>query len=519
MIQILRTGTSDKKYISDLSGEKTLLDLLREQQIFIMAPCNGNGECGRCRVRFLSGVPAPTEKERRLLTQQELGCGIRLACAVHITEACEILLEESGEEEMAVLTKKQEQSQDCPKGAGKAGYGIAIDIGTTTLAAELFSLSDGRTVSIASGVNHQRAYGADVIARIGAANEGKGKLLQESIRADIIQLTGKLLGPGIQLEDIKQISIVGNTTMCHLLRGLSCEGLGCAPFVPTDNSLYETDAMQLLGVEGWGANVTILPGISAFIGADIVAGIYASGIDKKEEVSLLLDIGTNGEMVLCHDGSILVTSAAAGPVFEGGNISCGVPGVPGAICHATLHDTDWNCETIDGKPPVGICGTGIIDVVSALVEERWVDENGTLEEPWFTDGITVTGEITFHQNDIREVQMGKAAIRAGIDTLMTEYERSRDVHEQGDGVPAVYLAGGFGHYMDIAKAIRIGLFPENFSGRTKCIGNCALEGAKRYLLFEEEARTRIARIIAQAKEINLAKQPIFQELYITQMFF
>ena len=207
MIEILTAGKNEKVYISDLSGEKSLLALMQEQKIYTIAPCNGKGECGRCRVRFLFGAPVPTEKERRLLAREELESGIRLACAVHVTESCRIFLGESGEENMAALTEKQEQSKMSLNQSGNDSYGIAIDIGTTTLAAELFSLSDGRTISIASGVNHQRAYGADVISRISAANEGKGGLLQESIRADIVRLTKELLRDAIAFEDVKQINI------------------------------------------------------------------------------------------------------------------------------------------------------------------------------------------------------------------------------------------------------------------------------------------------------------------------
>lgn len=519
MIEILTAGKNEKVYISDMSGEKTLLTLLQEQGIPIAAPCNGKGECGRCLIHFIQGAPTPTEKERRLLRREKLEEGVRLACAVHITEPCQILLDESGEENMSVLIEKHVQCEVSRNGAREGDYGIAIDIGTTTLVAELFDLSDGNTLSVASGVNHQRAYGADVISRISAANEGKGELLQASIRTDLVRLTEELLGDAIKKEDVKEIAIVGNTTMCHLLRGLSCEGLGCAPFVSTDNSLYETDAMHLLGVEGWKAKATILPGISAFVGADIVAGIYASGIDQSEDASLFLDIGTNGEMVLKYNGGLLVTSTAAGPVFEGGGISCGVPGIPGAICHAAFCESGWNCETIGGKPPIGICGTGIIDVVSALIEKEWIDENGTLEEPWFTNGIPVAGKVVFEQKDIREVQMGKAAIRAGIETLLEEYAKKQGLQQKETGQPVIYLAGGFGYYVDITKAIRIGLFPKSFAGRTRSIGNCALEGAKRYLVSEEDAKKRIARIIAHAKEMNLAEQPMFQELYLTHMFF
>lgn len=520
MIEIQRAGKNEKTYLSDLSGEKSLLTILQEQQIFLTAPCNGKGECGRCRVHFLKGAPIPTEKEQRLLTSKELESGIRLACMVHITKSCQILLDKAEEENMAVLTSSKPIEEIWKTEKSEAGgYGIAVDIGTTTLAAELFELSNGRTLSIVSGVNHQRIYGADVIARIGAANEGKGDLLKECIQADIIRLVNKLLGDTIQQEKVTKMVIVGNTTMCHLLRGLSCEGLGCAPFVPTDNSLYETDVIHLLGVEDWKAKVIILPGISAFIGADIVAGIYASGIVQRKGTSLLLDIGTNSEMVLYSEGSLMVTSAAAGPVFEGKNISCGMPGVPGAICRATLCETKWNYETIGGMPPIGICGTGIIDIMSELVKQGYVDENGTLKEAWFLDGVHVAGEVTFQQKDIRELQMGKAAIRAGIETLLVESAKVQKKQMFGEENPIIYLAGGFGYYMDEKAAICIGMFPGAFANCTKGIGNCALEGAKQYLMEEKEARKQIAWIVANAKEINLAKQTVFQELYLTHMFF
>ncbi len=516
MIEILTAEQNEKTDITDMSGRKTLLALLQEQKLFITASCNGKGMCGRCRVRFLSGATPPTEKEKKLLKREELERGIRLACAVHVTKPCQILLEKSGGEAMAVLTA-QPSYEPCQSGIESDGYGIAFDIGTTTLAAELFDLSDGGTRAVAAGVNHQRAYGADVLSRIGAANEGKGALLQAAIRADLVRLVKQLLGEDIPLEAVKKIAVAGNTTMCHLLRGLSCEKLGHAPFVPTDNSRYETDAMQLLGVKNWHADVTILPGISAFVGADIVAGIYASGMCREREAGLLLDIGTNGEMVLCCDNGLFVTSTAAGPVFEGGNISCGVPGIPGAICHATLRGMDWNCETIGGKAPVGICGTGIIDIVSELRNMGMVDENGTLAEPWFSEGIPVAENITFCQKDIREVQMGKAAIRAGIETLLAEYAKTQEGRRNA-GKLNVFLAGGFGHYMDIAKAVHIGMFPESFLGCTKCIGNCALEGAKRYLMSGEEADAQIAWMLAHAKEMNLAEQTVFQELYVSHMF-
>ena len=208
--------------------------------------------------------------------------------------------------------------------------------------------------------------------------------------------------------------------------------------------------------------MTILPGISAFVGADIVAGIYALEMDRKKN-ALLLDIGTNGEMAAGGADGFLVTSAAAGPVFEGGNISCGVAGVPGAVTSLVLERDPAaiggirtvELSTIAGETPIGLCGTGIIDAVGEAVRLGLIDENGTFEEPWFTDGMPVAeGRFRFRQEDVRQVQMGKAAIRAGIETLLAEY---------GGGDPEeILIAGGFGCRMDEEQTIRIGLFPEQF---------------------------------------------------------
>lgn len=531
MITIIQESTGGKFYIEDLSGEKSLLRLLQEQRLGINAPCDGKGNCGRCRVRFLDGAPAPTKKECDLLTKQELTDGVRLACAVHVTEACQILIEDASEQKMAVLTQASESVKECvlenenvekesnqTKSVNHA-YAIAIDLGTTTLAAELFDMADGKRLAVASGVNHQRAYGADVISRINAANEGKLEFLRKCVCEDVVSLIEELQQRQKEIAnapEITHIAIVGNTTMCHLLRGLSCLGLGRAPFTPTDLSWHETDTKTLLGMEECNAKITILPGISAFVGADIVAGIYASGLHQKSEPSLLLDIGTNGEMVFTKNGELLVTSTAVGPVFEGGNISCGVPATPGAISCVEIEkasrETKWNYKTIGNRAPIGLCGTGIIDFVSALTKTGWVDENGTLEEPWFAEGVQVDEDIIFTQSDIREVQMAKAAIRAGIEILLSAGRTSlEDVN--------IYLAGGFGQEIDVEHAIAIGMFPETFKDHTVGIGNSALQGAKGYLLADESAREEIDRIISSAREINLATHQDFEELYIQYMSF
>lgn len=541
-IEIKYKESEESFYIEQECAEKTLLTLCRENHIYLDALCAGNGACGKCRVQFLKGAPKPTEKERRILTTEEQQKGIRLACCTIPKEDCEICLPKYHREKINALNLQEIQSDSrvvCIHEQDKTcRYGIAIDIGTTTIAAVLVDMENGNTIAAETSVNHQRSYGADVISRIQAANEGKGDLLQESIRDDITMLIDRMINQAeAAVSQIEKICIVGNTTMCHLLRGLSCTGLGAAPFVPTDISFYETSAKNIFGWENDQAKVVILPGISAFVGADVVAGIYANHMQESTQERLLLDIGTNGEMVLGNKNGFLVTSAAAGPVFEGGNIACGVPGIPGAVAHATLscgtkskdlpgteRTITSRYETIGEQPPVGICGSGIIDVMSELVRLGIVDENGTMAEEWFEEGVPVAGEeVVFTQRDVREIQMGKSAIRAGIETLLAEYKKMRVKIKDADmdGVPEeVLLAGGFGYYMDADKAINIGLFPNSFKGRIRPVGNSALEGARRYLLAEEAvAKRQIQQMINCAQEINLAMHPTFQELYLQHMFF
>ena len=535
---------------------ETLLMRLIRAGYYVDAPCGGKGTCGRCRVRFVSEAPQPTANERRLLTEEERSSGVRLACEVRVEEACSLQLPVSREQEIDVLVTADAAdgaipSQTVDEGipgqtagnihgqrdcvamhsredaakiwghSGKKRCGAAVDIGTTTLAATLYDLTDRKRIAAASSVNHQRAYGADVLSRIQAANEGAAEELRLSICRDIdALLAGLVADAGIPDDAVEELVIVGNTTMCHLLRGLSCAGLGAAPFTPEDLSLWEGSGAELALSDRWSVSVTILPGISAFVGADIVAGIYVLEMDRKKN-ALLLDIGTNGEMAAGGADGFLVTSAAAGPVFEGGNISCGVAGVPGAVTNLVLERDPAaiggirtvELSTIAGETPIGLCGTGIIDAVGEAVRLGLIDENGTFEEPWFTDGMPVAeGRFRFRQEDVRQVQMGKAAIRAGIETLLAEY---------GGGDPEeILIAGGFGCRMDEEQTIRIGLFPEQFRGHITMIGNSALAGAQRYLLDDRTAaKQRLASITGHAQELSLAMHPKFNELYLDEMFF
>ena len=437
-------------------------------------------------------------------------------------------------------------------------FDIAVDIGTTTVAMALVRREDHEVLSTAACVNSQRIYGADVITRIKASTDGKKKELQRLIRENLSDGIKKLLTEaGVPMDRIGKIVISGNTTMGHLLMGYDCDTLGVYPFTPVNIDFIKGSAREIiLGEPGCSANaltgrpadetaagpgnglpagpengpaagsqnslptdpeVTILPGISTFVGGDITAGLLACGFDRNEEICMLIDLGTNGEMALGNKDRILVTSTAAGPAFEGGNISQGCGSIPGAVCHVEINGTDVQVRTIKDRPPVGICGTGVLETTAELLKEEWVDASGMMDEEYFDEGFPVAEKedgtkILFTQQDVREIQLAKAAVRAGMETLILRYGAPREA------ISRIYLAGGFGFKLDTEKAIAIGMLPEDFRGRIEAVGNSALAGALQYLK-DEDAKERMKKIISVSEEIGLSMDEDFNELYMNSMMF
>lgn len=571
-----------KRIFLQKKQNKTILELLREQGEYLDAPCSGKGTCGKCCIIIeeTRKTDPPKQREKEVFTERELEEGWRLSCMTVPTDDLYVCIPEIRENQIQVQmefvrntkmesdvqattviceNKIEDRAQIGSDGeikpenmdTEKSVYGIAIDIGTTTLAAELISLTDGICLKTASSVNHQRAYGSDVISRIRAAASGDAEKLRESILKDVRNLAETLLaGQDENVLNVSKIVIAGNTTMIHLLLGYSCVGLGAAPFTPVNlapedmtwgelNGEYEetresgdakesgvardgSDAREHGYVRECGhtginqtTKVQIMPGISAFVGGDITAGMMGCGM-RPDKCEMLIDIGTNGEMVLAAGDHFLVSSVAAGPAFEGGNISCGMPGVPGAVCRAVLFGkNNMVTKTIGNKPAIGLCGTGIIDVMYELVRHHIVDTQGILGEPWFEKGFPVVpGKIYFTQEDIRQVQMAKAAICAGLEVLL---QKSNISHEQ---IKKVYVAGGFGMGLDMEKALGIGLLPIGLRGKLTPVGNSALEGAARCLTHSKESSDmQPQEIAAISHEINLADTPEFQELYLKHMQF
>ncbi len=533
--------------VSLTAGEEAgrpLLALLKEQRIAIDQPCGGKGACGNCRVKFLEGAPEAAPEDRRWFTEGELKDGWRLACRAVIRGNCRVMVPggqvdqidsavefrelENGRSGTGGKAKKDmdgEKRRDPRNVAGLVdGYGLAVDIGTTTLAAALIALPEGKQLAAATCVNSQRAYGADVLSRILQANSGALSDMKEAVRKDLASLIGGICrDAGIPEDQIREIVIAGNTAMQHIFAGESCIGLGQAPFSPGDISLRHFS-------EG-GADVTFLPGISAFVGADIVAGIYALGITEQEKPVLFLDLGTNGEMALWDGSRLFTASAAAGPAFEGGKLKNGAASVPGAIFRVRREQGRIVPLTIGDQRPVGICGTGAVSALGLLLEEGVLDRDGTMEEPWFSQGfplwmLSQRERICLYQEDIREIQMAKSAICSGVEILMEEASVG------ADQIAAVYLAGGMGCALDEKEAEKIGLLPVGLSEKCRGVGNGAIGGGLRYLrewhaaggisgVSEDQKAVddRLRRISECAVLVTLAEHGKFQEKFLKNLSF
>lgn len=510
--------TSEEEKILECRTGETLLEAMIRGGIYISAVCGGNGTCGKCKIRLLEGVLAVTPADDKYFKTEKLAEGWRLACKAQPADSCKVLVMQKKETDFEVLSGFTANPQNREDTANE-DYSIAIDIGTTTLALTLVGNKGKQLIDTYTAVNQQRTYGADVISRMQASMNGKAVELRRCIQKDL--LTGiKLFIKRNRLnrKDIKEIVIAGNTTMGHLLMGYDCSGLGIYPFQPVDISLLRRSFQEVFeDSDGMDCRITLLPGISTYVGADIASGLYFCGFHKSDKINLLVDLGTNGEMGIGGRDRILTTSTAAGPAFEGGNITWGTGSIQGAVCNVDIIDKQVNIRTIGDKEPIGICGTGVIETAAELVKEKIIDETGLMSEDYFDDGFplakTLAGDdIVFTQKDVRELQLAKSAIRAGVETLLLRYGVNYGQ------INKVYLAGGFGFKMDQDKAIAIGMLPEEFRGRIEAVGNSSLGGAVKYIT-ETDSEAFLLKIVTAASEINLANDIAFNDFYMKYMFF
>lgn len=547
----------------------TLMPVLLKNHLMNGSFCGGRGDCGRCVVQFLKGAPLPTGIERARLTPEELRQGYRLACVTRPRTDCTVRIVDGKDARTPIVTEvnlpsqyidlnsqnkdlsqnqkpdamkfTNEQMEDLEKAKKKASailkeethvteksrrYIIAVDLGTTTIAMQLRDAVTGETVDTYCEVNPQRCYGTDVLARIEASCNGNREELQKLVCESLERGLRQFMA---YLPQILCMCVAGNTTMEHLLMGYDARSLGRTPFVPVETGLQQVSVSRLFsGATAAGEKtdgqcteeisdfpVFLAPCISAFVGGDIVAGLYAlhmfpdltqgegepnggqraaAGPVRKEnsQVTLLIDLGTNGEMAITDGRRMIVTATAAGPAFEGNG---------------------------------DIIGTDRIALTAELLRRGVLDETGLLAEPYFEEGVFVgtakkteaTGNTKengcyFTQKDIRNMQMAKAAVRAGVEILWEEMGRP--------GIDRIYLAGGFGYYLDVEAAIAVGLLPAYMRGRVRAVGNTSLAGAYelgRDLCGGKTEKEMLEKKLFDVESINLAGKENFEKLYVKYM--
>jgi uncharacterized 2Fe-2S/4Fe-4S cluster protein (DUF4445 family) len=585
----------------------TLREALARLDCEVLAPCGGEGTCGKCRVVVRQGAAPPLPEEKALLTPEQLEQGVRLSCRVRVEGDLKVEIPASsrrpamrilpggvsrpvpldpavskqvvrlapqklhqpwarlehlrfsgelradlradldllrrlpalldGEPGTFTAVLRGERLLDLERGdtTGRL-FGVALDLGTTTVVASLVDLNTGREVGHAAVVNKQTAYGHDVIARINHTLEGE-HCLEELRRAavsslqEVIDLV--LEKAQVHRDEVYEATLVGNSTMMHLFLGISPLSLGQLPYVAMFNDALDLPARQA-GLElnpcAW---IYLLPEIAGFVGADTVAAILATGLDEDEgRIRLVADIGTNCELALRHGKGLLVTSTPAGPAFEGARIHCGMYAAPGAVEEVHLDGT-VRLKVIGGGAPRGLCGSGLLDAGAELVRCGIVDETGRLLDPeeveapaWKERLIAVEEEerafvlawregeppLALTQRDIRELQLAKGSIRTAIDFLLEKTGLTpADLDE-------FCLAGGFGNYLDERSALRLGLLPAILPEKIRFVGNGALVGA-RLALISRDLRQRGALAARQAEHLQLAGTPDFQMRFAESMLF
>ncbi len=472
----------------EFHGRPILRDVLAEQGYAVFSPCGGNGSCGKCRVKVFGAVSEPNEKEKAL------------CCRL----ACQTVLLGDATVEISCFSEKLEHieadiSRERIKNADWEKYAAAIDIGTTTVVLKLFDAS-GKCIGNASDVNPQRLVASDVIGRIAAALRGKGELLQKQISECICELLARACKQAnISADGVEKFVITGNTAMMYLLTNRDPESISKYPF--------EADALFGIWVN---KNTYLAPCMNAFIGGDVTCAVLASGMCESEKTALLCDIGTNGEIALWKNGKLFVTSAAAGPAFEGAEISCGCGNILGAVDKVTVEEDRIYAHTIGDKSAVGICGTGLIDAIDAFLKLGFIDKTGyALKKLELTAN---GGSVTLTQDDIRAVQLAKAAIYAGINTLLERTETNIE------DIKSFYIAGGFGNHISMSCASRIGLIPKSLSDIAKPIGNAALAGACD-MLFDRERIEFAKHIAGNSEHIELGGSEDFYKKFIEAIDF
>ncbi|MGM0379085.1 MAG: ASKHA domain-containing protein [Bacillota bacterium] len=577
--------------------DQNLMDVLVDNDIFIDNPCNGKGTCGKCKVKILSGeVNMPNKSEKDMLSKKELDNSIRLSCLINpvndleietvnkekkhriLTTGCipefkynptfnkkEAFIKSTDLKEQIdyetrlkdafdidniswdVLNKDlknkekifgifyKEKLVSISDKKDSSLYGIAIDIGTTTLVASLVNLENGKEIEFASMINPQKKYGLDVLTRITYAMENQDSAkdnLQKSIVKGINDLIDQLIKKvNIRKENLYEIVVSGNTTMLHMLLGVDSRNIGKAPYAPIFTKSKTLKAKEIgLNVN----NKTMLycmPSVSSYIGADIVSGSYTCGLHKKNNTTLFIDIGTNGEIVLSHNNKLLSCSCAAGPALEGMNISSGMRAQDGAIEEIDISKDGIKTKVIGDIEGTGLCGSGILAVLREMIKNKIVKKNGAIikldkldDKDYRKKYLRLKGKkrelvinskpdsVIVTQSDVRQVQLAKGAILSGFHALLNKVDIDiKDLDE-------VIVAGQFGAHLSVDSLIGTGILPEEVRNKLTYVGNASKTGA--YMaLMSLDVRKQIEKLANQIEYMELSTTKNYERLFAKSLLF
>lgn len=570
----------------DVDEGETVLDAAVAAGVRIDASCGGAGTCGRCRVLVEGPHRAPDAGDGHVLACQtfpegELSVFVpagnearagqihgsysniplevkeplaeiahvimeapslddnladleRLKCALGRTNvgislpalrSLPSVLRSSGWRAFATIARAggTEEIMEVRPGDGAGAIGAAVDIGTTTVALELVDLRTGQVLAQASDYNRQMVAGEDVLARIAYAEEKGPERLQELIAGTVNRLLDRACDDGrFHVDDVKALSIGANPAMVLLLLGLDPRHIRYEPYIPAVHEPPVVRAAELGLRAHPRAPVYCIPGRAAYVGGDVTADVLLSGMHLKDELSLLIDVGTNGEVVLGGREWMVTCSTSAGPAFEGGEVSCGMRAMSGAIDSVTISNGELRFGTIGSGEPIGICGSGLIDLVAQMFQGGWIDRKGNIvhdgserfrSDEGVVSAVIHSGEtdIQINENDIANILRTKAAIYAGCSVLLNSVDLTFD------DVDRVYIAGGFGSHIDVANAQLIGLLPDVPKERFEFIGNGSLGGA-RMCLLSSNARAAARSIFESMTYLDLSSSSQFFDQYSSALF-
>lgn len=544
--------------IAEVEKGTTILEAARKVDVLIESPCNAVGVCGKCKVKVKpEQLSLLVQGGKHQVTEEEKAEGIVLACASKVIGDIDVeLFAENQNKTLKILSegesfditintfikKKFDGEKTLVYGGDKvigeeAGnttdklYGVVVDIGTTTVVSALIDMITGEELASVSALNPQSLHAQDVLSRIQFASDEKGlQTMYDGIIEEIDKMIDQISKEAdVDKEHIYEVIFSGNTCMIHLATNVNPTSLGRYPYDPQIRGGNHVGAKEhKINISSFGL-IYLPPIISAYVGPDITSGVLASRLQDKTNVTLFVDIGTNGEMVITNHGKLSATSTAAGPAFEGMNITYGMRAAKGSI---EIFDIDENGEvslkTIGETPAVGICGSGLLDIVGELVSSKVIGKLGKIVKPdkeglpsTLSERITVyegkpafalEGEVVLTQRDIRQVQLAKGAIRSGIEFLM----KSKGVN--ASEVDEVQIAGSFGYHLRAKSLINLGLLPKEFEGKVKFVGNTSNSGGKAFLL-NTAYRTEMEALVKEIQVVELANGEDFDKVFVASLNF